>query len=215
MTSNFLVEQNNKTLAFLQAQDFASAIDSASYALRHHKVIVQDAPPESACHNENSDLLDQCMLLTKINEPTNNDDVDAHQCDFIYEHGIVLHPSVKDDPTIVTAILLFNTALVHHLAVQAGHVPTTRGLQKARRLYELAYKSQNMEFNVLFQFALINNLAMIDRKLGNQQTSTKCMEYLMQLLMVLLDAGCPLRRQHVQGFLANLLSLPCASAAAA
>ncbi|CAJ1966026.1 unnamed protein product [Cylindrotheca closterium] len=79
-------------------------------------------------------------------------------------------------------------------------------LLKAKRLYELAYSVHDMDHDPLFQFAVINNIAMIEQMLGNTAVSDDCMDYLVSLFMLLLDQGFHTHFHHVRGFVANLPS---------
>lgn len=213
MTIDFLIEQNNRTLAFLKAQDFTSAVESSAFALKCHKALHSGASQNSLCYSSGNDCLDQCMLLSEMKSSSSHDEASTHQTSFIYDLGIFVPKSVTD-PSIVTPILIFNMALAHHLAAEAAGHCALQAWQKARRLYKLAHDSYDSDFNVLFQFVLINNIAMIDRKIGNTAMSTECMEYLLSLWMLLVDHGCNLRLQHVHGFLVNIPS-PSETAAAA
>ncbi|CAJ1966038.1 unnamed protein product [Cylindrotheca closterium] len=216
MTFDFLIEQNNRTLAFLKAQDFIGAIDSSSLALKYHKARQAALHDQSPLHHScsGSDCLDQCMFLSKINGSAPHSD-HADHIPFVYDRGIVV-PRSMHDPSVVTSILIFNTALAHHLAAEAAYGTTSPELwHKARRFYELAYQSHDMDYNVLFQIVLINNLAMIEQKMGNMSKSISCLEYLTAVLMILVDRGCSLHLHHAQGCLANIPSLASKTASAA
>lgn len=219
MTFDFLRNQNNMTLASLKTQDFSGAIESALFALRHLKALEAASPTKSSSVEEGSDCLDQCMLLSEVKETVPQHD-DATHHGFVYDHGIFIHSSLSDcDYSIVAPILIFNTALTYHLAVGAGYSTTpNETLQKARQLYELANKSlvenDMLDSNNLFQFAVINNIAMIDRRMGNLEMSNECLEYLMTFWMLLVDSGCTMHLRHVQGFLINIPSSSTTAAAA-
>lgn len=212
MTADFLIEQNNRTLAFLKAQDFTSAVESSAFAVKYHKALYSSASQNPLCYSSGDDCLDQCMLLSEM-KSSNSYEASTHQTSFIYDLGIFVPKSVTD-PSIVTSILIFNMALAHHLAAEATGHCVLQAWQKARLLYKLAYDSCETDCNVLFQFVLINNIAMIDRKIGNTKMSSECMEYLLSLWMLLVDHGCTLRLQHVHGFLVNI-PFPSETAAAA
>ena len=205
MTFDFLIEQNNRTLASLKAQDFVGAVESALFALKYlREAEVNNTSAEDSagsCYKTgDKDWLDQSMLLSEIKEGTHHTAARV----FVYEHGIFLHPSMSDS-SIVAPILIFNTALAHHLAFQAGRA-SIKALHKAKKLYELAYRTQDIDNNILFQFVVINNIAMIDRQLGYFATANDCLDYLMSVLMVMVDRGCTMRLRHVQGFLKNIPS---------
>lgn len=193
-TMKYIIHQNNQTLAFLRAQDFASAVKSASLALKCHRL---KCPKDDSTHPVFDDCLDQCMLLSN---PSASDTETSPV--FIYMHGIMLDPSVIDT-TAMTAILIFNCALSQHLlAVQQRQYHL---LHKARRLYQLAYNAYDMDKNILFQFAVINNSLSIDRHIGHD--ARERMEHLISLFMIFVDQGCDMHLRHIpKGFLNNLSS---------
>mmetsp|Transcript_39188 Transcript_39188/g.94762 ORF Transcript_39188/g.94762 Transcript_39188/m.94762 type:complete len:214 (-) Transcript_39188:122-763(-) len=204
MSCTSIIEQNNKTVAFLKAQDFASAVIASSSALTSHYAL-ENSRNAVGGKSAGGCSLDKCMLLSEVDDNETMEDTDTT---FIYKHGILLHPSVTEFNSI-TSILVFNTALAHHLAAETNcHSSTATGtmLHRARRLYELAYDSQKLDSNLLFQFAVINNIAVVEQRIANNTTlSPQCFEYLMSVLMVLVDRGCVMRLRHVRGFLHNVI----------
>ncbi|CAJ1966041.1 unnamed protein product [Cylindrotheca closterium] len=199
---DIIIGQNSKAIAFLRNQDFSKAIEVLSAALKCLRSLQCAAESkEDRCDERryaHSDCLDQCMLLSKVEDESS---FEASRVVFIYGHGISLQSEVSDADT-VTAILLFNTALAHQmLAIEKQQYQV---LQKARRLYGLAYNSYDMDHNILFRFAVINNMIVIDQKLGNTAKQNECLEHLMSLFMVFVDQGCDMHLRHVQGFLVNL-----------
>ena len=121
-----------------------------------------------------------------------------------------------DDAETITHILVFNTALAHHLLV--GHSDDQTSilfLRKAYKLYELAYNAHDIDGNPLFQFAIINNMAVIDRLLTqNMEAWNARMDYLMSLYVALMDRGCTSFVRRMKGFLVNAMpSSPVARAA--
>ena len=123
---------------------------------------------------------------------------------FIYTRGIPLPPAITD-LTIVGPILIFNVALSYHLEAEASGA-STEDLHRAKRLYELAYGSQTATENTLFRFAVINNIAVIDRQLGNIQESEYYINQLMSVLMLMVDQKHGAKLRQLRGFLVNLPS---------
>ncbi|CAJ1970346.1 unnamed protein product [Cylindrotheca closterium] len=150
-------------VALLEQHAFGSAISKLLEALRTQKEL-------PICHIADSSI-DQCMLLTKL---------DRFCCDgtFIYDQGIRL-PSSATDSGIVAAAILFNVALAYQ-GYAYGHkeVPPTHLLEKAKRLFELAANVREGKDDALFPFAVINNLAVIEHKLGNTTKSIEYFEFL-------------------------------------
>ncbi|CAJ1968506.1 unnamed protein product [Cylindrotheca closterium] len=203
MNFKTIIEQNDETLAFLRTRDYSKAAVASSTALKCLRSLQEQcAGASKGCCNELysstcSDGLDQCMLLSKVEDESSFEAND----EFIYKHGISLHSEVIG-AEIITSVLLFNTALAHHMLAieQQQH----QALLKAKRLYELAYSAYEMDHNILFQFAVINNIVVIDRKLGNEVMPNECLAHLISLFMVFVDQGCNMHLRHVQGFLVNL-----------
>mmetsp|Transcript_3688 Transcript_3688/g.8487 ORF Transcript_3688/g.8487 Transcript_3688/m.8487 type:complete len:204 (-) Transcript_3688:164-775(-) len=194
MTSiSAIIEKNNQTIAFFNANDYLNAIESSTLALSSLQEEAKTNPPENGeesniddSHPESGiNRLDQCVLLsaaisehrTAIHHDTNNSDL------FIYDHGISIPPSTKVDIQTLSAIVIFNTALAYHLAAESQDAPTsTESLHKAKRLYHLAYHVDTSSRSLLFQFAVINNLGVVERKLGNTAVSNQFFDYLAYLV---------------------------------
>lgn len=228
-----IIEFNNEFLVSLRKGDYSNAIQIATVALHGHRSHLkhsdvadtsicgkQDGLPSRGVETEitDCDYLDRCMLLSEITE--SNEEAPGtfhnHQGCFIYKHGISLQKAVTDHADVVSAILIFNSALAYHM--YAMHHRRPEKLHKARRLYELAYDgaSDILDNNLLFQFAVINNLAMIDQQLGNTaRNSENCLSYLLSIYMIFVDQGCDMHLQHVSSFLVNLPSSTIAAASTA
>lgn len=197
----------------MRAQDYYSAVVSASSALEYHGIMQREL---RASASEGRELtLDQCMLLTNTEEAINDDDTLPDHPHYIYKHGIPLADTVTDAETIAP-ILVFNAALAHHLLARRSSDQRSIGyLQRAYRLYALAYDAPGIDGNPLFQFAVMNNAAVIERQIENNTESWDAsMDYLMSLYMVLLDRGCTSFVRQMQGILVNAIpSSPGAHAA--
>ena len=195
------IEQNNATVAFLQAQDLSRALNSSITALMESKRMhTHQISSSTTISSIATAHLDGCMLLSPINDETVDSDSSGA---FVYEHGIVI-PSKMMDQKVITPIVLFNAALTHHLVANESHCP--RMLQRAKALYELAYDTYDMDHNILFQFAVINNIAVIERDMGRVMVSEECFEYLESLVMIFLaDEKYSVHRRHVRGFHANII----------
>lgn len=207
-----VAKQNNQAVALLRGRDFHNALDTLSRALVTHRALQDTSDLQAGCQR-----IDECMLLSGIEDEAM--DISA-QATFVYKHGIMLlYPPSLAEPATVTTVLIFNSALVHHLAAETSSYKTSRCLLlKARRLYELAYKSadRSMDDNLLFQFSVLNNIMVIDRSLGISgiAVSRDFFEHLLSILMVLVDRGCTRKLRHIKGFLVHIPS-PVETAAAA
>lgn len=192
--------QNLITLSHLEAKDYGQAVTSSLSALAYLRQSESlNSDDKSALRNQSCNLsLDQCMLLS---QSCKADNVDSSQV-FIYDHGIML-PQMTTDLAIITPILIFNAAVSQHLATYA------RGcwrddLESAKRLYKLAYGTQAVSHNKLFRFAIINNIAVIDRQLGNTEESEYYIKQLMSVLMLMVDQKRHAELQQLQGFFVNI-----------
>ncbi|CAJ1936095.1 unnamed protein product [Cylindrotheca closterium] len=225
MSLKIVIEQNNRTITCLKDQDFSSALESSSEALRlYHSALVHsseedECPPPSMTAHTDSDYLDQCLLQSEVVD--DETEAKAHQ-PFIYRSAIPLPPSIiTDSAAMVAPILIFNIALAYHLRADdddgttPGHQISLKGLHKARCLYEKAYEAHGIDQNVLFQFVILNNIAIIDQRMGNYAMMQSCFEHLTSLFMLLVDQGCSVRLRHIVGFLSNLSSAAQPASAAA
>lgn len=192
MTINTITERNNQTIACLSANDYLGAIDSSSMLLRsllqgsEIMNLSESDDGESCLDDERYESggmnhLDQHMLVSEVNEYRSS--VYDTNSAFIYDHGIPISPSVAVDAATLSAIAIFNAALAHHLAAESGESPTpSESLQKSQRLYHLGYQADAMSQSRLFQFAVINNIAVVERKLGNTALSNEYFDYLSSML---------------------------------
>ncbi|CAJ1950966.1 unnamed protein product [Cylindrotheca closterium] len=197
-----LIEQNNATVTFLQRNDFSRALESSILALSCNRTLLAQG---GTANDQSSGCLDECMLVLYTAEHQSAAATSNHT--FIYDQAIIIRTTEEGiDSTILTAILVFNAALAHHVLGEQNdcHRSRMRLLMRAKQLYELAYESCDLEHNLLFQFALINNIAVIEREIGNVSTANQCFEYLMSLLIFFVDQGCDMRLRHVEGFVANI-----------
>ncbi|KAL3930059.1 MAG: hypothetical protein SGBAC_011934 [Bacillariaceae sp.] len=221
MSITTVIDQNNTTLAYLQDEDYSNAIMSSLSALTQlHATahLLATAHGEQLRRSEAPDgSLDQLMLL--YHDSGEADCAEDNALDsrptYIYDHGILI-PSSIVDPTITTPIIIFNSALVHHLSAEAkgGARPSPRELNKAKRLYELAYGSQTIAQNLMFRCVIFNNIAMIDQQLGNAHQLEQFLGHVVSVLMLFVDQGCRVQLRHLQGFWANVCSIsPTATAA--
>ncbi|CAJ1939582.1 unnamed protein product [Cylindrotheca closterium] len=133
---------------------------------------------------------------------------------FFYNHAIQLPPGVTDH-NIITPVLIFNTALAHHLMALLDKEWSPKYLHRAKQLYALAHdSSQDIEQDPLFLFVLYNNAALVDLQIGDNDLWNACVGQLVSIYMVMVDEGYTSRLRHLQGFLESLLAtMPTAAAA--
>jgi tetratricopeptide (TPR) repeat protein len=94
---------------------------------------------------------------------------------------------------IISAIGIFNFALSFHLSASLQRSTDTKNdlLQKAVRLYELAFQMHNSSGiasrSAFFHMAILNNLAHAHAVLGSKKVAEDCYRQLLSTLMFLID----------------------------
>lgn len=184
MTPQSIIDHNNMAVALMEQQHIKPAIDNAMKALEIQREQTK-ADRLNSWENNNITSIDECMLLTKVESRRfyfNNNR------NFIYGQGIPIPPKVTD-PTKISAIVIFNLALAYHLwAVKNETAPSRSFLAKAKQLYELTYDLHaQADRDVLFPFAVLNNLALVEHSLGNTAKSMKYFELLTAVKRALFD----------------------------
>ena len=79
---------------------------------------------------------------------------------------------------MILAVVVSNAALAYQRYANGHKAPNTHPLYKAKYLYELAAHAHQAKDDVLFPFVVINNLAVIEHKLGNTIQSIEYFEFL-------------------------------------
>ncbi|CAJ1953867.1 unnamed protein product [Cylindrotheca closterium] len=198
MTSHInVIYQNNATVALLRDQDASHAIVASSEALRCLRrcaSTLHDVPANKSCTDS---LLDQCMARSV----TDQSQAESGK-PFIFDRGIQI-PLTTTDTAAISAILIFNSALSHQLWAAQNPADAPGYLTKARQLYELAYRMDDVEHNVMFQIAIMNNMVVIERSFGNNAESERDFGHLLSMWMLLLDLGYGSRIHSMRGFLVN------------
>lgn len=172
MTIQAIIDHNNRAVDVLEQQNFKSAIANARKALQIQRQHALSLP----LRRDETASIDQCMLLTKLDCKTFG--VNSSSRTFIFSQGIPM-PASFIDSTKGSAIILFNLALAHQLwAISEENSPSGL-LVQARELYKLAFDlHKKANGDVLFPFAVINNLAVIEHRLGNTAESMKYFDFL-------------------------------------
>jgi hypothetical protein len=98
-----------------------------------------------------------------------------------------------------------------------------RALATVKRLYELTFQmqAQDVETNLLLTSALLNNLSLVHKALGNSHEAEQCDQLLLSTLLLHVDMGGKTPQESANdltGFLGNVMHLimtqsPVASAA--
>lgn len=205
MSLETVIEQNNITVSLLNAQDFSHAVVASTQALRYQKASLSSHPDLIAPDDTFTDELDQWVILSSQFQQR-RDDIESNN--FIYDRAILIPDGLTNQDS-ASAILIFNAALAYQLL--AGTVSAqnqcVQFLTKAKSLYELGYNMQPTKHTVLFQFAILNNIAVIERDLGNEATSKNYFDDLWSfwIVTVALNQGSTLQLRYMRGFLSNIL----------
>mmetsp|Transcript_7096 Transcript_7096/g.16607 ORF Transcript_7096/g.16607 Transcript_7096/m.16607 type:complete len:211 (-) Transcript_7096:50-682(-) len=194
-----VVELNNRAVALLDGKHFQKAIQTASFALKQFQGHRRENP-EAVAVRQNA-CIDQSMLARNVGGHSDDDVIE----EFIYHNGIIL-PSTVSDCALITSALVFNTALAHQLLASAMDPQDNLChslLRKAKALYKVAYNEQ-VE-GILIKFAIINNIGVIYRWLGEEdELARECFDFLVSLTMSLAHTGSADLAQHMCGFWANV-----------
>jgi tetratricopeptide (TPR) repeat protein len=133
---------------------------------------------------------------------------------FIFRAPLYIQSRVTDHTSFTyyvesSFMLLYNLALTHHLSSLSGN-NTQKCLQKALKLYELAYTIQTTEdiqLTVLQTMAIANNLGQIHAALEDEEKSRQCFQHLLSSIMFMNDCGERDQVEQMDGFIANVMPL--------
>ncbi|CAJ1925459.1 unnamed protein product [Cylindrotheca closterium] len=205
------IQLSNQVASLLESKRFYQAILVACTAM---EVFQKQTPTAEKASLSGHDFIDPCMAFC-CNRDCASDSRSTMDEEYTYEHGIIL-PLNTIDWTAITAVLIFNCALTHHLA--AGHcydhVTSQHFLKKSLRLYTLAYNEQDrQDQNIMFQAAIVNNVGLIHKRLGSQEEAQACFDFLTTMIVMMRVSstegdsclGEDKYRQHVQDFWKNIL----------
>jgi hypothetical protein len=151
------------------------------------------------------------------------------QSPYVYQEPITVSglpsASVDSDDAIaaISFIILFNLSLAHHLSgiSTKEHEVVIKRLRTAQRLYECSFRlqAQSLHVDMLIATALLNNLSLVHKSLGNYYEFQQCDELLLSYVVLLVDVGLssPIRQDQtvVDGFLGNVMHLVMTEAATA
>lgn len=151
------------------------------------------------------------------------------QSPYLYQEPITVSgltpASVDPDDAIATIsfIILFNLSLAHHLSGISAteHEVAIKRLRTAQRLYECSFRlqAQNLHIDMLITTALLNNLSLVHKSLGNHCEAQQCDELLLSYVVMIVDVGVlSSARQDqtvVDGLLGNVMHLVMTEAATA
>jgi hypothetical protein len=162
-----------------------------------------------------------CTLQDQVEENS--------QSPYLYTGPVYLSevPRSSGDESIISLsfIIMFNLALCHHMkgVSNEDEALSQRALVISKRLYELTFQmqTQDEETDLLLSSALLNNLSLVHKALGNRHEAEQCDHVLLSTLLLIVDMGGSTPQEsanELSGFLGNVMHLimrqsPVASAA--
>lgn len=209
MTLSKAIEISNQAVSLLACGQVYEALQLSSHAMDLFQQLgIADQGAEPARDSETGPI-DQCMLLQ------GNPFLDDAQDVFVYRRGVWLPSMVENPSFVVTPVLIFNSALAHLALAIAIDEPALRLrlLDKALRLYRLAYNGEGKGNNTSFRFAILNNMGVIYRMLGEEAQAKECFDCLVSTMMVLTQLGASEHLGHLHNFWANVKARSIAEAA--
>ncbi|CAJ1934725.1 unnamed protein product [Cylindrotheca closterium] len=200
MTLESVKRLNNQVVSLLDCGLFHEAYQLSLTAMVHFQEMV--SMPEIS--NYTSSSIDEYMVALGNSRG-------GAAGDFVYQHGITFTSAMVEDPSTITSILIFNSALSHQLLASAMYYkePASlyqRLLEKAKMLYKLAYSEQRGDYNYIFKLTVLNNIGVICRLLDEEEQAQECFDHLVSLLMqgVVQSGVCDHTTTHFEQFWANL-----------
>jgi tetratricopeptide (TPR) repeat protein len=155
-----LRDQFSRSASSAPPQFEGNVDNNSTHALDHHRKVEYDEPASSSCVV----ALNLFASVPKIQIPQGPSFL------ALYDRALLVDPSSdcnnEASDAAVSAVILFNMALLHHFRGLAGG--QTEFLDRASRLYRIALdilQKHNDDSNILLVLALYNNLAHIDSHL--------------------------------------------------
>jgi tetratricopeptide (TPR) repeat protein len=213
------IQQSNAGASLIAAGEYNTAIEELLFALKAYKqgVVMSEADkiPEPV---ETS--LDQCMAQSLAVSGHRKACLVDDNDQYMYKQAIHIPldiESTSQSSAMIPSLILFNSALAHHLSAMASGNRQSPKLLRAAKLYELAFilqRDAQLDNNVLFTLAALNNLGVVHHQLENKETATKCFQQVLSTIMLLVDCGEAEVCGHLDGFLHNVVFETCSAPAA-
>lgn len=190
------IAQANRSCSLVEAGLYDAAIDQlSSTLLSTMKIIMTQANEERSLETS----LDQCMK-TRSSSMSIDEEM---QGQFLYKRAILIPTDLEmsyRELVMVSCMITFNLAIAYH---QRGD---TESLARAMKLYELSYnlqRDQQLDNNILFTLAIVNNLGLVHRQLNDELAAGECFDHVLSTLMYLTCCG-QASESHLDGFFYNV-----------
>jgi hypothetical protein len=212
------IELNNTCVGLVASGDYKRAFVLLSNALKITKQCMAIEKAQDRClYRRTTASLDMCIVHTP-SESLSPEDENEH---YMHRRAICIPPSFllepqsqQDVPVLLSAVIIFNLALLHQLSAQQDGEKRRTQLTQAAQLYTLLHELQRsdpFENNVLFVMATMNNLGLVHAQLQDVTNANRCFEGLLAVILMF-STGCDKqRRRDFGGFLGNVLSFMSAS----
>jgi tetratricopeptide (TPR) repeat protein len=130
-----------------------------------------------------------------------------HDEDYIYRSPIcILEEEDEPDKFTMRVIILFNTALSHHLKTTQGEKVSTQRLRKALKLYEHCFCMElrgDCQLTMTHILALVNNCGLIYRQLNRERKAERFFQHMLSTLMTMSEVGEAEDVEELDGFMWN------------
>ncbi len=215
------IQQNNAAASLIAAGEYNTAIQELSFALKVYKQVMTEVKNEITQPVKTS--LDQCMVQSLAVAGCRKSCLVNDNDQYMYQHAVRIPvdiESTSQSSAMVSSLIIFNSALAHHLSAMASGNRQSPKLLRAAKLYELAFilqRDAQLDNNVLFTLAAFTNLGVVHHQLENKETATKCFQQVLSTIMLLVDCREAEARSggELDGFLRNATNLVSASSCAA
>jgi tetratricopeptide (TPR) repeat protein len=196
------IAQNNEAVSLIATGHYAEAISKLFDALDSFKRLMNATLDLRECQVPITSSLD--AFMKEGYHPSTDSIPQENEQNYLYQRAIRI-PEAQcghsyRETVMASCIIVFNLALAHHLS---------SSLIEAVQLYELSFNIQlqeQLENNVLYTLAVVNNLGLVHRLLRDEEASGKCFQHVLATLMLLTDCGQASMGQ-LEGFFCNVTCL--------
>lgn len=207
MTVKEILSRNNHGVDAFARGDLSLAISELSEAFRLSKSLFEETSSripsqQQHCAEDSFQLLDHLFSHhyreSLLNRESTGDEKSPSPMPFVYRTAIAL-PHIPADAFVnaslssphlsILSVVLFNLSLSYHMLGREN-------LQKASKLYELAFRLQRTERNspsIVYLMVIMNNLGHVHRGLGHVAASEQCFSQLLSMTVFVLN-----RRQDTE-----------------
>jgi tetratricopeptide (TPR) repeat protein len=187
---------NNGAAALFETENYDEAVSMLKQAFAMNKSLVL-VKKETSRSNNNNNVLHKCCTSTVPDDTMTGDDDSSE--DYIYRKPITIAVTSAinagyDIHVTLSAIIIFNLALAHHLSGMFLKYDANRNsenLEKAVTLYSLALQvvvaeQRRLASDVtMFLLAIFNNIGHIHKTLGETKVANSFFERMLITLLYL------------------------------